>query len=377
VLAAIVDGPVDADKADYIVRDSARCELPYGSQVDMERLLRVLTVAILPGETAPRRVTLGVYDKGLTSAHALSQARYQLLSTVYWHHTVRILKAMLQYATAIGLPRVVFGAETAERDQRELQIRERLVSLIKSMVPPFAIPKAPIRGTARPGANFDLGAHPPEEVLTAVGEEKVEGNSQEAAWYPGITWTDWLMLEWIKELPSANAESINLVRSIQTRRLYKRIATFARGQDHDNLLRALDELAWPDRVDIASRLSKRVVERLKRDWGNLNTASLMSKSEFDELCDVNLIILVDVPNPSKKIGYDKPLGVVPELREKSYHQDSRQAFEDRGWREIMAKMVEGIAPVRVLCHPDVRNLVSAVYAPTEASFSRELTTLLQ
>jgi serine/threonine protein kinase len=35
VLAAIVDGQVDADKADYIVRDSARCELPYGAQLGL------------------------------------------------------------------------------------------------------------------------------------------------------------------------------------------------------------------------------------------------------------------------------------------------------------------------------------------------------
>ena len=58
VLAAIVDGQVDADKADYIIRDSARCELPYGAQLDVERLLRVLTVAIIPEEAAPeRRIT--------------------------------------------------------------------------------------------------------------------------------------------------------------------------------------------------------------------------------------------------------------------------------------------------------------------------------
>ena len=42
VLAAIVDGQIDADKADYIIRDSARCELPYGRQLDVERLLRAL-----------------------------------------------------------------------------------------------------------------------------------------------------------------------------------------------------------------------------------------------------------------------------------------------------------------------------------------------
>ena len=58
VLAAIIDGQVDADKADYIIRDSVRCELPYGAQLDMERLLRVLTVAVLPEEHYSRRTSL-------------------------------------------------------------------------------------------------------------------------------------------------------------------------------------------------------------------------------------------------------------------------------------------------------------------------------
>ena len=81
------------------------------------------------------------------------------------------------------------------------------------------------------------------------------------------------------------------------------------------------------------KVHERVVHRLNRDWAHLNTATTMGKSEFDKLCDSNLIILIDVPSPSKKIGYDRPLGVVPGVREKSYQQDARQASEDKSWRE--------------------------------------------
>ena len=57
------------------------------------------------------------------------------------------------------------------------------------------------------------------------------------------------------------------------------------------------------------------------------------------------------------------LGILtPELKEKSYSQGSRQATEDKDWAQITAKMFAGISPIRVLCHPDVRNLVSSVYA---------------
>jgi hypothetical protein len=113
---------------------------------------------------------------------------------------------------------------------------------------------------------------------------------------------------------------------------------------------------------MSRKLHKKVYERLKRDWTDLNTSTL-SKSDFEDLCKSHLLLLVDIPSPSRKVGYTEPLGIVPELREKSYNQDIRHAYEDTSWQEIMRKMNDGIAPVRVLCHPEVRNVVSAVYAP--------------
>lgn len=259
VLAAIIDGPIDADKADYIIRDSARCELPYGDQLDVERLLRVLTVAIIPREAAPpRRVTLGVYDKGLASAHAFGQARYQLMSTVYWHHTVRIAKAMLQYATTIGLPGEVFAAdpEAPARKQAELQLRERLLHFIKSLVPPFPERGEPSSPKATKNS-MDLTARPSDVVLESFTTEEPasQREHQEREWYPGIAWTDWLMLQWIAELPGATTHSRNLLAGIRRRRLYKRVATFPRGVGNDGLIQKLEDLRWAERLRISSQLS--------------------------------------------------------------------------------------------------------------------------
>jgi len=186
-------------------------------------------------------------------------------------------------------------------------------------------------------------------------------------WYPGIAWSDWLMLKWISDLSNASVQSQNLIRGIQSRRLYKRIATFARNGPYADLIHTLDNLGWQERLSSCRKLHAMVVNRLKRDWEHLNTAVPMDKSEFDRLCDSNLLILMDVPNPSKKGGYERPLGVVPELKERLYHQHGRQATEDTDWKKIMAQMIEGSAPLRILCHPDVRNLVSAAFAPSSAN----------
>jgi HD superfamily phosphohydrolase len=375
VLAAIIDGQVDADKADYIIRDSVRCELPYGAQLDLERLLRVLTVAIIPEESGPKRVRLGVYDKGLVSAHAFGQARYELLSTVYWHHTSRIIKAMLQYATAIGLPDDVFNPVRTKAEPAEDEIRERLLTFVKSLAPPFDLFfDPPPQAIEEP---LDLAAEPPDKVIDTL-HVNPSGSSlseeQKTDWYAGIAWTDWLMLRWIAKLPNATTQSRKLIEGLQQRRLYKRVATFVRGGPQRQLIEKLDDCSWPRKVELCRELHVQVCKRINSKWGSFDTTTL-TLTDFEGLSNSNLLILIDVPTASKKIGYDRPLGVVPELKEKSYSQGTRHATEDKPWHDIMVSMIDGIAPVRVLCHPDVRNLVSAVYAPSspaDSSFETQI-----
>jgi len=365
VLTAIIDGQVDADKADYIIRDSVRCELPYGAQLDLERLLRVLTVAIIP-QAGVKRVRLGVYDKGLVSAHAFGQARYELFSTVYWHHTARIIKAMLQYATAMGLPDEVFNPVRSKAEPKEIEIRERLLEFVKSLHPPFEVDiQIPITDREMPLA---LDEKPPDRMMSALSKESertthIPEPQEETDWYPGIAWTDWLMLRWIANLENATPLTRNLIHGLQKRRLYKRVATFER-DSHKDLVDKLDNLPWPARVNLCKDLHKEVYEKINSKWGSLDTTTVTRK-DFEILCKSNLLILVDVP--SLKIGYARPIGVVPELREKSYDQGARQAHEDTPWHDIMVKMTEGIAPVRILCHPAVRNLVSGAYAASRST----------
>jgi HD superfamily phosphohydrolase len=371
LLSVIIDGQIDADKADYIIRDSARCELPYGQQLDIERLLRVLTIAMIP--EPERRITLGVYDKGLVSAHAFGLARYQLLSTVYWHHTTRIIKAMLQYSTVMALPDTVFSSKS-EAEPKQLEIRQKLLAFVRQLVPPFKLPEEFYRPLEASVA-LDLSAEPPQRVIDAVvndRESDKEALPDTEEWYPGVAWTDWLMLQWIANLPDATVQSRNLIGGIQRRRLYKRIATFARGGPHDSLIRRFDEKTWPEKLDICRRFNEEVRKRLKRNWTHLNTVTPMDENGLDLLARQHLLILIDLPRPDQKIGYDEPLGVVPELKERLYHQDARQAFGDIAWRNIMVNMTMSSAPLRILCHPDIRTLVSAAYAPSEDSSSGPL-----
>ncbi len=91
LLSSLLSGPIDADKMDYLVRDSLHAGVPYGRNFDQQRLIGSLCVN-QAGDG------LAITDKGRTAAEMMVFARYVMFSEVYWHHAVRCATAMLQRA---------------------------------------------------------------------------------------------------------------------------------------------------------------------------------------------------------------------------------------------------------------------------------------
>ena len=89
LLSSILSGPIDIDKMDYLFRDSLHAGVPYGWQLDQERLIGSLCLNA-SGDG------LAITEKGKTAAELMIFARYVMFSEVYWHHTVRSATAMLQ-----------------------------------------------------------------------------------------------------------------------------------------------------------------------------------------------------------------------------------------------------------------------------------------
>ena len=84
-LAALVSGPLDVDKLDYLSRDAKMCGVPYGV-IDVDRLLTSLTLT----------PAFAVHPKGLAALESLLFAKYQMYRNVYWHHAVRSATAMFK-----------------------------------------------------------------------------------------------------------------------------------------------------------------------------------------------------------------------------------------------------------------------------------------
>jgi len=89
LMKQLIDSPIDADKCDYLPRDSYYCGVDYGTGFDRERFISNL----VPGSDH-----LCIREKGLMSAERFQLARYWMYRSVYWGHTVRALITMLSKA---------------------------------------------------------------------------------------------------------------------------------------------------------------------------------------------------------------------------------------------------------------------------------------
>ena len=97
-LADLINGPIDADKLDYIIRDSDYSGVPLA--VGIDRLLLSLEIAeIETVDGTNKRVgkykKLIVNEKGITPFEQLIFAKIMLYSSIYHHQKVRALDTMI------------------------------------------------------------------------------------------------------------------------------------------------------------------------------------------------------------------------------------------------------------------------------------------
>jgi len=107
-LSGIISGPLDADKLDYMARDSHHAGLPLG--LDLKRLISKLEVVTVTSENAPnpelreraekakrrRFYELGISLSGLGAYEQMIIGRVILYDRIYYHHKVRSAEAMVR-----------------------------------------------------------------------------------------------------------------------------------------------------------------------------------------------------------------------------------------------------------------------------------------
>jgi HD domain-containing protein len=107
-LSGVISGPIDADKLDYMARDSLHTGLPLG--LDLERLISKLEVVIIRTDNAPnddlrrradaspskRVYEMGISLSGLGAYEQMIIGRVILYDRLYHHHKIRTAESMVR-----------------------------------------------------------------------------------------------------------------------------------------------------------------------------------------------------------------------------------------------------------------------------------------
>jgi HD superfamily phosphohydrolase len=99
VLKQIISGPIDADKQDYLLRDSKFCGVEYGI-FDLHQLHRSL---VLLGDAGSEEIV--VDEDGVHPAEQFMLAKYYMTANVYRHRVRLITDQMIGRAIHLGVER--------------------------------------------------------------------------------------------------------------------------------------------------------------------------------------------------------------------------------------------------------------------------------
>lgn len=343
ILHEMLDSQIDADKFDYLIRDSVESRVSYGHGIDHERFLRSLTTYVDP-ETGSLR--LAIKQKGAASAESFIYARYQLYQSLYWHHTFRATKAMLLEGV-----RLIVEELQAANHQAELFSHHTLRDEYARRVIGVEVP-----ATRRP---VKKGGNPSAQDIIAKRLKEVEAEDLPVPYETDLT------MKFLWGVSEGKARE--LFNDLISRRYYKRIYELS-----------------PDRVQLGSwqELHKRfqgsgrkgIQESVQQELTNALRGELASRSgvmhsldrdgvmaRFEELVNEKALFLVDIPLRGWYAANKAPV-YVSDYKRRHFRAAAAGAggveHREDFWIETMGDLMKGIAFVRVFCEPETHSLLT-------------------
>jgi HD superfamily phosphohydrolase len=321
MLHSILDGPIDVDKLDYLVRDSHMCFLNYGNAIDSERLIANLTIVIHNDKNGRKHLSLGAYERGEPAAEALSFARYLLYQTLYWHHTSRAGRSMFLAAIAPLATQKKASAQGKKAHSRSAASGSLMAAIAKFLA-----------------ANEEIRTVTLADVLDFF-EKRVDKNGQE------------------------------IIKLIRSRQYYKRLYTIHEGNDSHISLKDFRAAVKSGQIGERLRgiLRKRFEALLNAQQmpGNSLLTPEKGNRALALLAEPNTI-LCDAPRPS--IGADNNLFFVPAPQRLEKNLSRRHTSGERVsavWNRVHEQLMSIAAKGRVFCHPDIRDPLMALLSPTD------------
>lgn len=345
VYREILDSHIDADKLDYLIRDSLFSGVKYGDGIDEERLLRSLTVA----PRAMGNPALAIKLKGLPSAEAMALSRYQLYGALYWHHSARAMKAMFVSSTS----RVIEGL-LAEIDQPELDVSQ-LVELyvVLAMGIDMGQPK-PRKQKRREGA-------PPS--LRNVALEALSKETPPTSFPYGEDPT----LTFFWQLSTHTPRAKRVIEDVMSRNLYQRVLEVPLSDASTHDWQALVAL-FKDRrlrLKLEDDVNRALCDQLKAaiassDGSDLSLDVSEARETLEKIMHDTIPFVVDLPTRGWQPA-DKAPPVVIDVKRKYYLSRRRTGgvLEQPLWDKHLYEMTKDAAVFRILAHPEVHSMLGS------------------
>lgn len=322
ILHSLIDGPIDADKMDYLMRDCSHLGLTFANGIDLERLLRCLTIVFRDDGTSTY-AALGIHEKGKIPAEALAFARYAMFGQVYWHHAFRAMKTMTH---RMVWEMLAAAGTDAGRTGRRVEFRRYV-----------------------------------ERGLFEEREEPLLFSAHEHHDLSMIHSTDRAVLQWIAD--QGGSVGRDLWSLLGERKLFKRILVLSeeRAGDKDLWTEATrfcrrNRRNWEKRRQLQIVFQDKVTEAVEDEDGNEEDASgtvAEARARFVDASKTMPTVLVDVPPEHENA--DQPLEFIVEEDRDVYTSDEirTSSFETSTiWKSLRQDFYRSIGKVRVFGHPD-------------------------
>ena len=361
LLHDVINGQLDADKLDYLLRDSVECRVQYGRGIDYERFLRSLTTtARSDGRHAVLR--LAVEQKGAASAEAFAFARYQLYQSVYWHHTFRVVKAMLLDAATCTINEL-----KKEHLTEGLFFNSHLLDAFLSHVMGFQSgPELLTFGETATDAQLE-----PTDELWADIQERLKSPT-EPRQVDTYSRDETLVFFW----KLATGKARTLFEDLIDRNYYKRVFEVSLGDlSDDNQMWLRDNLKLENRLRFRERVEESLVRTLRSQIQNqmesresLVTDDLLQQME--SITTTKRAFTIDLPMRGWTAKGDSPF-FVSDYKRRHFRSSIGGAEgghqENRLWSSYLPSMMKGKAFFRVYCEPKLHKVLTRVLGALDVS----------
>jgi serine/threonine protein kinase len=341
LLRSIISGPIDADKLDYLFRDARHTDVPYPNGIDVDMLFRCMTTIVIDRIEGGMRYipAIGIHAKGKVAGEFLTLARYAMFSQVYWHHAVRVQKAMLFRAVEALISH-------KNTDEKRNGFTSKFVEMVCSL----------------PEALYEKGETTPElfpEIESKPDNINIGRGTD-------LSSTDAAVLTWLYDrLKEEHLQEATLIDNILTRSWFKRLWVVSRDMQEkrwDKIVKAWNQLDRKKRDDAFLSFEQAISMKFSQDAVDItNFPAETSKSLIHEMTAARRPwLLVDIPGA--RPGSETGLHYVLESQGRKLRKDDRTVTElqqSAVWEDYARDLSQAAGKIRIFAHPKLVDILDA------------------